>query len=129
MSDLKKLANEWLRYKTDEELAVARRRRVEDEISEIISLPQEGNKIIEPKGFIVKISCRIDRKVDAEKVQDLAVEHGLEVYLQSLFRWKPEINMTVWKATDISITGPLAAAITAKPGRPSFKIMLKEVKK
>jgi hypothetical protein len=30
--------------------------------------------------------------------------------------------MTAWKAADESITKALAGAITAKPGRPSFKI-------
>jgi hypothetical protein len=30
--------------------------------------------------------------------------------------------MAIWKAADESITKPLAAAITAKPGRPSFTI-------
>ena len=65
---------------------------------------------------------RIDRKVDADKVQELAAEHGLTDHLSTLFRWKPEINMAIWKAADESITKPLAAAITAKPGRPSFTI-------
>jgi hypothetical protein len=30
--------------------------------------------------------------------------------------------MSAWKAADDSITRPLAAAITTKPGRPSFSI-------
>jgi hypothetical protein len=34
--------------------------------------------------------------------------------------------MAVWKAADEAITKPLAAAITAKPGRPSFTITRKE---
>jgi hypothetical protein len=34
--------------------------------------------------------------------------------------------MAVWKATDEAITKPLAGAITAKPGRPSFKIITKD---
>ena len=49
-------------------------------------------------------------------MQELAAEFGLTEHLASLFRWKPEINMAVWKATDEAITKPLAAAITAKPG-------------
>jgi hypothetical protein len=34
--------------------------------------------------------------------------------------------MAAWKAADESITRPLAAAITAKPGRPSFAITIEE---
>jgi hypothetical protein len=30
--------------------------------------------------------------------------------------------MAIWKAADERITRPLAGAITAKPGRPSFTI-------
>ena len=59
-------------------------------------------------------------------MQELAAEFGLTDHLAKLFRWKPEINMAIWKAADESITKPLAAAITAKPGRPSFKIIPKE---
>jgi hypothetical protein len=55
-------------------------------------------------------------------VQELAAEHGLTDHLSTLFRWKPEINMAIWKASDERITRPLAGAITAKPGRPSFTI-------
>jgi hypothetical protein len=75
---------------------------------------------------VVKISGRIDRKVDSEKLQMLATESGLTEHLATLFRWKPELNLTLWKSADESITKPLAAAITAKPGRPSFKITIKE---
>jgi hypothetical protein len=56
----------------------------------------------------------------------LASVSGLSEHLATLFRWKPEINMTLWKAADVSITKSLAGAITSKPGRPSFKITIKE---
>ena len=59
-------------------------------------------------------------------MQELAAEFGLTEHLAKLFRWKPEINLAIWKAADESITKPLASAITAKPGRPSFTISHKE---
>ena len=86
----------------------------------------KGTETAEPEGFVVKISGRIDRKVDGDKLQALAAEAGLSDHLATLFRWKPEINMDVWRSTDESITKPLADAITAKPGRASFKIITKE---
>ena len=58
----------------------------------------------------------------ADKVQELAAEHGLTDHLSTLFRWKPELNMAIWKSSNESITRALAPAITAKPGRPSFTI-------
>ena len=128
MSDLKTLSAEWLGFKTAEEKATTERRKVEDQMVKLLAIPPdfESTETAEPDGFVVKVSGRIDRKVDGEKVQELAAEFGLTEHLAKLFRWKPEINMTIWKASDESITRPLAAAITAKPGRPSFKITIKE---
>jgi hypothetical protein len=126
--DLKELSRQWVQFKADEEKATIERRKVEDQIVKILAMAEnfEGTETAEPEGFVVKISGRIDRKVDGDKVQELAAEFGLTDHLAKLFRWKPELNMAIWKATDATITGPLAGAITAKPGRPSFKIIPKE---
>ena len=128
MSDLKTLSAEWLRHKTAEEKAVVERRKVEDLMVKELALPEsfESNETAEPDGYVVKVAGRIDRKVDSEKLQMLATESGLTEHLATLFRWKPELNMTLWKAADETITKHLAGAITAKPGRPSFKITVKE---
>jgi hypothetical protein len=128
MSDLKTLSSEWLGFKTVEEKATTERRKIEDQMVKLLAIPPdfESTETAEPEGFVVKVSGRIDRKVDGEKVQELAAEFGLTEHLAKLFRWKPEINMTIWKAADEAITRPLAGAITAKPGRPSFKITIKE---
>ena len=128
MSDLKTLSADWMLHKAAEEHAVVERRKIEDLMVKLLAMSEnfEGTETAEPQGFVVKISGRIDRKVDGDKVQELAAEFGLTEHLAKLFRWKPEINMAVWKATDEAITKPLAGAITAKPGRPSFKIITKD---
>ena len=128
MSDLKTLSADWMLHKAAEEHAVVERRKIEDLMVKLLAMSEnfEGTETAEPQGFVVKISGRIDRKVDGDKVQELAAEFGLTEHLAKLFRWKPEINMAVWKATDEAITKPLASAITAKPGRPSFKIITKD---
>jgi len=128
MTDLKDLSATWLRWKTIEEEAVVERRKVEDAMVKMLALPEafENTETAEPTGFVVKIQGRIDRKVDSAKLQEIAAECGLSDHLSNLFRWKPEINMTAWKQADEAITRPLAGAITAKPGRPSFKITVKE---
>jgi len=128
MSDLKTLSANWLSFKTAEDKATADRRKIEDQMVKLLAIPPdfESTETAEPEGFVVKVSGRIDRKVDSEKLQELAAEAGLSDHLAKLFRWKPEINMAVWKSADEAITRPLAAAITVKPGRPSFKITFKE---
>ena len=127
---MKHLYTDWLHWKQAEERAQSERRHVEDQIRASAGLPDDldGTRSIEAEGYIVKVTGRIDRKVDADKLQELAAEAGLTQHLGSLFSWKPDINMSVWKNSDESITRPLAGAITAKPGRPSFKIEPKENK-
>jgi len=124
VTDVEQLAAMWVYAKDTETTATADRRAIEDQIRKIASIRDdvEGTENLALEGFKVKVVSRIDRKVDADKVQELAAEHGLTDHLSTLFRWKPEINMAIWKATDEAITKPLAAAITAKPGRPSFTI-------
>jgi hypothetical protein len=127
-NDMNELATMWLAAKKQEEDATADRRDIEDHIKKLATIAEnlDGTETVEPGRYEIKIVGRIDRKVDGDKVQELAAEFGLTDHLAKLFRWKPEINMAIWKAADESITKPLAAAITAKPGRPSFKIIPKE---
>lgn len=121
---MEQLAADWLEAKEAERKATERRRDFEDAMRTLANFSDqtEGTENVKTSAYTIKIVGRIDRKVDADKVQELAAEHGLTDHLSTLFRWKPEINMAIWKATDESITKPLAKAITAKPGRPSFTI-------
>ena len=118
------LYDDWIKAKADEAEATKRRRGIEDLLVKAFEIPEnlEGTKNLEAESFKIKIEGRINRKVNADKLQELAAEHGLTEHLSSLFRWKPEINMTLWKAADASITTPFLDAITATPGRPSFTI-------
>ena len=128
VDDLNELSNMWLIAKQAEKDAVDDRRKIEDRIKSLCGIAEnlEGTETVAPDHFTIKIVGRIDRKVDSDKLQELAAEHGLSEHLSSLFRWKPDLNMAAWKAADESITKPLAAAITAKPGRASFTITSKE---
>lgn len=123
--DLSVLSEAWLLAKESETEAIKARRAIEDRMRSLIGVSDalEGTETASPDGFTIKMVGRIDRKVDSDKLQELASEAGLSEHLPSLFRWKPEINASVWKATDKSITDVLAVAITAKPGRPSFSIV------
>lgn len=127
-TDMNELAQMWLRAKQAEKDATEDRRIIEDYIKKLASISDQldSTEAVSASNFEIKIEGRVDRKVDGDKVWALATEHGLTDHLEKLFRWKPEINMSVWKSTDVSITGPLAGAITAKPGRPSFKITSKD---
>ena len=93
------LYEEWLVAKADEKKAMDERRAIEDKLVLSLGIPKtlDGTQNVEVDGFKVKIVGRLDRKVNSDKLQDLAAEHGLTEHLSSLFRWKPEINASAWK--------------------------------
>ena len=118
------LIQAWRKAKDAETAAQAERRQIEDTIASVVSLAEDLDGTV--THGVLKITGRIDRKVDAERLQELAREAGLTDHLSGLFRWKPEINQSAWKAAAESITRPLLAAITSKPGRPSFAFVQKK---
>ena len=120
------LAQQWEIAKSTEAEWQQRRRKLEDDMVKMLEVPKnlDGTKNFEMAGYQIKVVGRIDKKVDSDKLQMLAVEAGLQDHLSTLFRWKPEINATAWKATDESITNELLGAITSTPGRPSFSVSL-----
>ena len=127
--ELFRLSEAWLTAKEAERRAIEARREIEDELIRIVGIDEthEGTLNLETKmGHTIKIVGRMTRKVDADKVQELAAEHGLTEHLSSLFRWKPEINITAWKRASPEITAVLTDAVTVTPGRPSFSISLED---
>jgi len=121
------LYQQWIEAKEEERRAVEERRRIEDALVKQFEIPEnlEGTSNIDADGFKIKIEGRINRRVNADLLQEIAAENDLSAHLSSLFRWKPEINAAAWKAADEAITKPLLDAITATPGRPSFTISKK----
>ena len=122
------LCADWIECKATEKAATDHRREIEDELTRRLEIAETLDGTLRPEvdGYAVKVTGRIDRKVDAEKVQELAAEHDLTDELSRLFRWKPEINMNFWKSYPETTTRLLSPAITAKPGRPSYTIEAKE---
>jgi hypothetical protein len=119
---------EWLAAKAAENEAVAKRRDLEDRICGKFDVPSnlDGTIKLSDGWHEARVVGRINRKVDGDKLQELAAEAGLSKHLPALFRWKPEINAAAWKSASKEITAPLLDAITSTPGRPSFTIITKE---
>ena len=122
------LYKEWILLKEVEKNATENRRKIEDELIKQLHVPETIDETLhyEREGFDIKVVGRLNRKVDTEKLQELAAQAGLSEHLSSLFRWSCEINSAVWKASDDALTKPLLGAITTKPARPSFTITFKE---
>ena len=118
------LYQRWLDAKKLETAAVTERRELEDQMVAEFSIPKDldGTLKREVDGYTIKMEGRINKKIDADKLQMLAAEAGLSEHLSSLFRWKPEINAKAWGAAADAVTQPLLGAITSTPGRPTFTI-------
>jgi len=122
--NLDELCEAWLRAKGEEAGATSRRRALEDEIHDRLKQAHDnlGKTGADTGRHKIRVTERMNRKVDVDLLHEIAAEHGLEDHLSSLFRWRPEVNMKAWQQADESITLPLAGAVTTKPGRPSFSI-------
>jgi hypothetical protein len=118
------LYQRWLDAKKLEAAAVTERRQLEDQMAAEFAIPKDldGTMKREIDGYVIKMEGRINKKIDADKLQMLAAEAGLSEHLSSLFRWKPEINSKAWAAAAEAVTKPLLDAITSTPGRPTFTI-------
>ena len=118
------LFDAWQAAKKAEKDAVDERRDIEDRLITMLKVPGdlEGTFDSEAPGYKVKIVGRMNRKIDGDKLQEIAAEHGLSDHLATLFSWKPSMIMSAWKNSDDSITKPLLGGITTTPGRPSFTI-------
>jgi hypothetical protein len=126
--EINDLAQEWTGYKAAEKFAVERRREIEDRMVALMRVKPdaEGTTSVKTSGYVVKAVSRLDRKIDADKLHDAAIEAGLYDQLKVLFRWEPKVNVAIWKQTSEDVTGPLSVAITTVPGRPSFTIQDRE---
>ena len=118
------LYQRWLDAKKLEAAAVTERRQLEDQMAAEFAIPKDldGTMKREIDGYVIKMEGRINKKIDADKLQMLAAEAGLSEHLSSLFRWKPEIHAKAWAAAAEAVTKPLLDAITSTPGRPTFTI-------
>ena len=122
MTDRQQAYAAWIEAKATEAAATEQRRLIEDWlISEYgIFSDAEGTVSQEDEGFKIKVTSRLTRKVDADKLKELADENGIDT--SNLIRWKPELSLTAWKNAAHEITDILAPAITVTPGRPTFAI-------
>ena len=123
------LYQQWMEAKAAESEMTARRRALEDEMTKSLQITEdwEGSYTMKDGGFKINIKRAFTRKVDGKKLSAIASEFGLQDYLPTLFRWKPEIDMKAWKDTEPSVTDKLAQAVTTTPGRVSFKIEEEEI--
>jgi hypothetical protein len=128
LSEIKDALKHWLYWKDQENQAKESRQQIEDWLSDQYELNEtgEGTSTFKDSGYTVKVVQRMYRKVDSEKVQQIAEEKGLQDHIPYLFRYKAEIDAKNWKNSGADVTEPFLDAITTTPGRPSFKVTEEE---
>lgn len=124
MTEIERACRAWDEVKQKERAAAEERRQIEDWLGKQIDIPEsfEGTKNVPAGPFKIKVTGRMNRKVDEKELQRIAEIHGTTDQLSKLFRWKAEINKTAWNSSDPEVTSPLLDAITTKPGRLSYSI-------
>jgi hypothetical protein len=129
MTEIQRACQAWDEAKLAEKTAVEQRRQIEDWLKCQLEVPEsfEGTKSVSAGPLKIKVTGRMTRKVDEVELQRIATIHGTTDQLSKLFRWKAEINKSVWNSSNPEVTGPMLAAITTKPGRLSFSISRDEV--
>ena len=125
-NNISQLVIAWLEAKKSEAFAVESRRIVEDKLSEALGILEtdDGAKTIDTEcGHRIKITCRIDRKIDPDLLAKLGQENGVPAPVwQGLVRWKADTNTKALKELPEQFKAALSGAITAKAGRPSYQI-------
>ena len=118
------LYQQWMEAKAAETEMTMRRRAIEEEIAKSLAVPEdwEGSYTMKDGGFKINVKRTFTRKVDDKRLTAIANEFGLQEYLSTLFRWKPEVNMKAWKDAEPSVTEKLAQAVTTTPGKIGIKI-------
>lgn len=127
MTNKTDLFNAWQFYKAEEAKFQDKRREVEDQLVKLLNIDasKDGTKTEQIGDFECKVTTRLNRKIDADLAQEIAAENAIEDQLSIVFRWKPDLNLTAWKAANDDIKSKLIKAITTTASRPSFAISLK----
>lgn len=122
------LSAEWIEIKEAERKATERRREIEDKIMALLNVDEtlDGTENFVNDKFKIKVVGRLNRKVDSEKVFQIAAETGYSQQIWDIFRWKAEVNANNWKSAADQLTEAFLPAITTQPGRPSFTITTEE---
>ena len=110
--------------KQAEDEAIAERRRIDEQLAELLKNPEKPEGAISQKledlGLKLTVTYKINRSVDAKKLQ--AEWDKLSAGAQAAFKWKPEVSVSELRKLEGIDATVAAAYITAKPGAPSVEI-------
>lgn len=120
--NLQELINIRIAAKRAEEAAVTERRRIDEQISELLKDPNKPEGSVSQKldGFKVTVTYKIDRKADTDKLS--ADWSKLSAAAQAAFKWKADVAVGELKKLTGKDATVAAAYITSKEASPSITI-------
>lgn len=123
-TDLDQLAYTLEQAKAEEERARGARIAAETALLDAIGVEGEGSKTHKTSYYKITAKSAINRTIDRavfEQVQANAPDRVIE----SVFRLKPELNLSAYKELqklDPAMFAIVATCVTEKPGKPSVSI-------
>lgn len=120
------LAQMWLQYKHDEEIARQARIAIEEQLCECIGVKEEGTTGYENDHYKIKTVGKITRSVDTEAVQNHWQQLPQEI--QQCFKWSASLDTKNYRALlqmRADLTPQLHQFIVSKPAKPSVSVELK----
>ena len=92
--NIDKLTSDWIKYKEAERVAVEARRECEDALITALRVKttDEGTQNFDVSDYAVKVVNRFTRKIDADKLQEIAIETGTSDMLSDLLTHQAQQN-------------------------------------
>ena len=114
----KDIAAEIFATKSEEDRMRARRTALELEFAAAIGVSDqwEGSKTNDFDEYKVTVSRKMNDKIDAVKLREVAALHDLEGALSTAFSWKPELSKKGWDALPEESRGYLSIAFRSVSG-------------
>lgn len=121
---INELVGQLYEAKLAEQVAKEYRLGLEAQLAEKLGVPKdwEGTQTRPVGEFRVKLSRKMNVKIDANRLREQARVNNILPMVDLLFRWKPELNKEKWNMADEKVKLAFAPAIEVTPGKASFSI-------
>ena len=86
----------------------------------------EGSRTKSVGDYKVKLTRNISVKIDTELLKEIAAARQLHKAMNDCFRWKPELNKSVWRETPENVRLAFSPAMEFTPGKVCFTVTQKE---
>ena len=102
--EIETIATEWIQAKEAERQAVERRRKAEDELKRMLKITEhdEGTVSQKTSHYSIKAVCRMNRKIDSEKLLAIAGQCGCpyrplpETMPRTAWRYRTRLPYRQW---------------------------------